>query len=642
MDQIVLFALLGLGTGALVAGIALGLVLNFRGSGVVNVATGANAMVAGYLFLGLRTDLLGVTLPTAPAVAAALALTVALGAAVELVVFRPLRGSPPVARLVASLGVLLTAQATITLIDGGGGRIAPSVLPTGLVTFAGARIPADRFWLTGIVVLAAAALWALYRWTRFGLATRAAAESEPSAMLAGLSPRRLALVNAALAALVAGALGILAASLTQLDTETLPLQVVPALAAAVLARFTSFPIACAAGLLIGVLQSLLYFASTHTWFPTDHGAALPGVNALLTFVLIVAALWWRGSSLPVRGEVLEARPPRAPRPAAPARTALAAGAAGAVALVVLPYDYRQALIVSMAGMVICLSFVVICGFVGQVSLIQPALAGAAGLTVSHVADGAGLTFALAVPAAVGVATALGLVTGASALRVRGVSLAVVTLAAAVAIEQFGFVNRTWGSRGAGAPVPEPTILGAEVGARAGLPALDGGLPSPALGLWVLAAVVAAFLLVARIRSSPLGTRMLAVRANERAAAGAGVAVRRTKVAAYAISSAIAGLGGVLYAYALGSVNPDRFGVMVALGFLAFSYIGGIATVAGAALAGLMTAEGLIPHVLDAELGMAGTWTLLFAGVLLLATLLVAPQGIAGVRAARARDGSRTG
>ena len=113
----------------------------------------------------------------------------------RLVVFRPLRSSSPLSSLVASLGVLLTAQATIDLIlkgggsdkappsaldvmiGGGGNQIIPSVLPQGLVTMFGARIPADRFWLTGIVVLAAAVLWALYRWSHFGLATRAASEN---------------------------------------------------------------------------------------------------------------------------------------------------------------------------------------------------------------------------------------------------------------------------------------------------------------------------------------------------------------------------------------------------------------------------------------------------------------------------------
>ena len=175
-------------------------------------------------------------------------------------------------------------------------------------------------------------------------------------------------------------MGVLAASLAQLDATTLPLQVVPALGAVLFARFTSFGITALVGLSIGVLQSLLYYASTQSWFPTDKGAALPGISSLLTFIIIVIALYVRGSSLPTRGELIEQRLPavaaaRAPR----ARPLPSRRSSASVALIVLPYDYRNALIISLAAMTICLSYVVITGFIGQVSLMQIALAGSVGL-----------------------------------------------------------------------------------------------------------------------------------------------------------------------------------------------------------------------------------------------------------------------
>ena len=105
--------------------------------------------------------------------------------------------------------------------------------------------------MAAIVIAAAAVLAALYRWTRFGLATRAASEDEVSATLAGLSPNSLSMINTVLACLVAGGLGVLAASITVLYWQTLPLYIVPALAAALFARFTSFGIACSVGLLLG-------------------------------------------------------------------------------------------------------------------------------------------------------------------------------------------------------------------------------------------------------------------------------------------------------------------------------------------------------------------------------------------------------
>jgi branched-chain amino acid transport system permease protein len=602
-------------------------VLTYRGSGVINVATGAEAMAAGYAFYSLRT-----VTGTPLALIGTLAFTIALGVAIELLAFRPLRTSSPLARLVSSLGVLLTLQAAATLIYGTGAKPAPSVLPHGIVRVSNIAIPADRFWLAGIAVVVAAALTLAYRYTRFGLATRAASENEVSAILAGLGARELSLVNTVLGALVAGGIGVLASSVVQLDATTLPLQVVPALGAVLFARFTSFSITAVAGLLIGILQSLLYYASTQSWFPTDKGAALPGISALLTFLIIVLALYIRGSSLPTRGEFVEQRLPAAPKPERLLRPALITVVLGAVALVVLPYDYRNALIISMAGMTICLSYVVITGFVGQVSLMQVALAGASGFVVSHLAQDAGIGFPLGAIAGTAFATVLGFVAGASALRVRGVSLAVVTLAAAVAIEQFGFANSTWGAGATGSPVPELELAGIDLGPRASFRGLDGNVPSPVLGFVVLAVVTLLGLLVAYVRRSDLGRRMLAVRSNERAAAAAGINVRHTKFAAWAIASFIAGVGGTLYGYSLGSVSAERFGIVIALGFVAFAYVGGITMVSGAVIGGLLATSGLIPHIFEAELGISGTWTLLVAGVTLIANLVMFPDGIAGSRA----------
>src|SRR5919106_437914 len=367
MDQVLLFALLGLGSGALIAGIALAVVLTYRGSGIINIATGGVAMLAGYSFWWLKTGEFGTELGTAPALLITLVVTLVIGALIELVAFRPLRNAAPLAKLVSSLGVLLVMQASMLLAFGTSQKPQPSVFPSDTVSVLGTTVPVDRFMLAGIVIAIAILLWALYRFTRFGLATRAASEDELSALLSGLSANELSMVNTLIASVVAGAIGVLAASITQLDAVALPLQVVPALAAALLARLTSL----------------------------------------------------------------------------------------GIALVVLPFDFRQALINSLIGTLMALSLVVITGFVGQISLVQLALAGVSGFTVSHLAVDAGIGFPLAPLAAAAAAVLLGELTAASALRVRGVSLAVVTLGAAVAISPFGFNNSTWGGGATRSPVPQP-------------------------------------------------------------------------------------------------------------------------------------------------------------------------------------------
>ena len=202
-------------------------------------------------------------------------------------------------------------------------------------------------------------------------------------------------------------------------------------------------------------------------------------------------------------------------------------------LIVLPFGHRQALMVSLIGMVVCLSLVVIAGFVGQVSLAQVTLAGVSGFTVSHLIVQAHLGFPWGPILGTLAAAVLGLIVGVSALRVRGVSLAVVTLAGVVAIEQFGFANSTWGAGSRGSPVKQPKLGGVDLGSSAGFRGVDGKVPSPVLGFVFLIVVVLLCLLVANLRRSTLGQQMLAVRSNERSAAAAGVNVTRVKLAAYA-------------------------------------------------------------------------------------------------------------
>jgi branched-chain amino acid transport system permease protein len=226
-----------------------------------------------------------------------------------------------------------------------------------------------------------------------------------------------------------------------------------------------------------------------------------------------------------------------------------------------------------------------------------------------------------------------MIVAASALRVRGVSLAVVTLAGAVAIQTFVFANPNWGAGGGvGSPVADPTLFGVNLGAGNGFRGIDGKLPSPVLGFFVLAVTVGLCLWVGNLRRSSLGQRMLAVRANERAAAAAGINVRAVKLAAFGIGAFLAGIAGVLYSYNFGSVSAARFAAFTALSLIAFAYLGGITQVSGAVFGGLITTEALMPHIFSKWIlpeGKTGTYSLLLGGVALLVTLVMHPEGIAG-------------
>ena len=158
MQDILLFAALGLGAGALIASIALGVVLIYRGSGVINVATGAIAMTGAYLFWAFKTGFFGFHLSSTLAFLLMLVCMAGFGALIELTIFTPLRNAAPLAKLAASLGLLLVLDAGMIIIFGNTQKAAPSILPADTVTIFGRIVPSDRFWLAAIVVVVAAGL----------------------------------------------------------------------------------------------------------------------------------------------------------------------------------------------------------------------------------------------------------------------------------------------------------------------------------------------------------------------------------------------------------------------------------------------------------------------------------------------------
>jgi branched-chain amino acid transport system permease protein len=643
VQNILLFAVLGLGEGALIAALAISVVIFYRGSGTVNLSMGAIAMVASYLYYSVDSGSFGFHPPWWVALILVLIFIAILGTVIELALFWPLRTSSPLAKLAASLGLLLLAQAVIALAYGNSSLSPTSILPGSTVHLFGSTVPVDRLILAGIVIVLGAVLWAMYRFTGFGLATRAAAESEPHAMYAGLSPRRLSLSNAVLASVIAGAFGILVAPLITLNTTTLPLEIVPALGAALFAGFSSLGVAVFAGLLMGAGASLLNYWSSQSWFPQSQGNPLNGLPELLFFVLVAIAMAWRGSKVPARGEVTEKRMPLAPRPENLVRWSVIALVAGVVLLIIFPYEFRQALVNSMLGAMLCLSLVVVVGFVGQISVVQVALAGVTGFAMSHLMFNIGGIWGdFPIAPLIGIASALiiGLITAIAALRVRGVSLAVVTLAGAVAIEQFGFGNAAWGEAATGSPIKPLHVFGLNLSPEASFRGIDGKVPSPVFGFVVLAVLILLCLFVAGIRRGAIGQRMLAVRSNERAAAAAGIDVRRVKLTAFMASALIAAICGVLYAYNFETVTSDLFGSVNALVIIAYAYFGGITMISGALFAALGATQGLIPQAFQTWFGLNGTWPLLIGAIGLLVTLVANPDGIAGTAYWKKRAKSR--
>ncbi|WP_326818579.1 branched-chain amino acid ABC transporter permease/ATP-binding protein [Streptomyces sp. NBC_01762] len=631
MDQYLVFLLLGLGNGAVFAALALALVLTFRSSGVVNFATGAIALYSAYTYAFLRKGELLVPVPGLPrtvglggelglfpAMALSLVLAAAFGVLLYAVVFRPLRSAPPVAKAVASIGVMLVIQALLVARVGTAPVSVKSILPNDAVEWSGSRIPGDRLWFAAVVVAVTVALALVFRLTRFGLAARAAAESEKGALVSGLSPERIAMANWALSSAIAALSGILIAPIVPLVPLSYTLFIVPALAAALVGNFTALIPAVGAGLVIGMFQSELQFLQGKwSWLPQTGSAQLVPLVVILVYLVV------RGRPLPTRGTVIRQTLGRAPRPERMLVPALAATALGVVALFATRGSLRAAVITSLTLGVISLSLVVVTGFAGQISLAQLTLAGVGAFSLSRLTADWGIPFPIAPLLAAVVAMVIGVVIGLPALRIRGLPAAVVTIALAVAVEAFWFRNTDFNGGLDGAKVPSPHLFGIDLGIGAG-----EGYPRIRFGLLCLVVLLLVGLAVARLRRSRLGAAMLAVRANERSAAAAGIDVSRTKIIAFTIGAFVAGLGGALLGYQQTVADPEMFTAIGGLGLFATAYLAGITALSGGVVAGVLGAGGLVSIALDRALSM-GEWYSVITGVGLVLTVITNPEGLVG-------------
>jgi ABC-type branched-subunit amino acid transport system permease subunit len=563
-------------------------------------------------------------------------LGIALGAVVYGLVFRPLRHAPPLARVVASLGVFLYLQSVMQLRqrDVGAGAAAlrlKSLLTTDVVHVGDAVVPTASFILAVLAVATTVVLGAVFRYTRFGLATRAAAEDETGAVLTGISPDRLGYLNWMIATALAGIAVILfAGTSARLDPTETSLLVVPALAAALLGGLSNLALTTVAALGIAVLQSALgTFQVRASWLP----GWLPngGLRAALPVVLIVIAITARGAHLPNRETLVERRLPAAPVPRHPLVATVALTAVTAVALLGADQQWRLAIVVSTIAAIVALSSVVLTGYVGQISLAQYAFAGLAAFVTAKLAI-EGLGFPWAPLLAIAITVAVGVLVGLPALRVRGMTLAVATLAAAVAIEELVFNSPSLNGL---TDVPAPRLFGADLGFLA----TGSENFRAAFGLLALAVLAACGLAVANLRRSLTGLRWLAVRSNERAAAAAGIGVSATKLGAFALSSALAGLGGTLLAYELPALSPQQFMVVGALAVLALCYLGGIATVSGALIAGVLASGGILTQLQGGATGNASSYQFAVSGIALVVVVILYPDGLSNaVRRGLARFG----
>jgi ABC-type branched-subunit amino acid transport system ATPase component/ABC-type branched-subunit amino acid transport system permease subunit len=625
------YLLLGVGNGAVYAAIAMALVVTYRSSGVINFASGSLALYAAYVYGFLRNGEFLPLIPGLPRVVKlgfkpgfvvatliAVLLSALLGLVLYLLVFRPLRNAPPVGRVVASLGVqiaivlLIVKQVGTTLIP------IDKIFPDSKFKVGRAVVHSDRMWFALAIIVIALLLGALYRFTSFGLATRAAAESEKGAVVSRISANRIAAINWMLSSAVAGLAGILIAPLVSVVPIAYSLFIVPALAAAVLSRFELLAPAVIGGFVIGMMESEVKFLpGTWSWFPSK------GAPEMVSLILILVILVLRGQPLPARGSLLKRTLGRAPRPRNLLLTTVVAFAVGSAMLLLLHGAWRPAFILSLVLGTISLSLVVVTGYAGQISLAQLTLAGSAAYTLSFLSKSWHVPFPIAPLLAALFATVIGVIVGIPALRVRGLSVAVVTLALAVALDAIWFRNTDLVGNSGGVEIAPAKLFGHDLSFGT-----FKGASHLSFGFFALVVLTLVALGVALLRRSNLGSAMVAVRANERSAAAAGVNVVRVKLFAFAIGAFIAGIGGSMMSYRYGTISYEQFTPLVGLGIFATAYLAGVTSVSGGVAAGMIGGAGLTYEATNRWFHL-GSYYQLVTGLLLIVTVIHNPEGLMG-------------
>lgn len=613
MNEVVLFVLLGLGVGAIYSLSALGIVVVARGSGVLSFAQGGFALVGAFSYFEI-TDRGGD--PWLAAVGGTLAAAL-VGLLCYAIVLRPLRDASSLAKSVATLGVLAVIRGLAELHYGEMLRLVTGPLPQSIVEpLQGVRVPSDRLWLVAVAIATASVIWALVRFTGFGLATRAVAENERTAAATGIDVDRVAASNWALGAGLGGLAGVLVAPITGLSITGIALLSLSGLAAALVGQFRSLPLTLIGGLSLGVAESLL---SRYVDNP-------PGVAKAAPFLAVILILAVRPGTVARRARVAE-RLPRLGSGRVRWPLVVVVSVAAVILTLTVTAAWADALTTTFVAAVIGLSLVVLTGYTNQLSLAQHAIAGVGALVAARASQDLHLPFLACIAVGMLGVVPIAVCIALPALRTRGVALAVVTLGFSVVIDQMILNNDGLTGGLAGTKVGTPSI---------GPLDLDPVTRPNTYALFCLAYLIAMSFAVLALRRSRLGRQMIAIRDNPAGAEALGVRVVRTKALAFAIAAMIAG-GGVLAAFRTENVTYGQFGLNASITDLIGAVVGGVGFIVGPLVGSLVIGAGVSGTLLTDLVPSFDDYVTLVGGLCLIGALIVAPDGVAGVTASAFRQ-----
>jgi branched-chain amino acid transport system permease protein len=655
----------GLVTGAVYALLAMGLVFTYKATRVPNFAYGAMATLVAFFHydlvagrrVGLHLDLLAlhidweatVHLSFWAAVPVSLAFAALIGLAIERIIIRPFARAPMVVHIIVTLGLGLLLSAITQQLFGADQLIVANddaIFPRRpAFAIGGVNVSWERLGVFGIVLVLSAATYWFFRSTRTGLAIRATATDRDVASLLGVSSRKLSIVSWVSGSMVAGVAGIALASLVVAsDPNLLLLLTVKAFAAAIVGGMISFPVAVGAGFAIGLGEEW----SRH--YLVAHDAKFfQGAPEMITLgaVIVVLALrpkwifrglrddedagvigragaehsWLARAIDPVEayrslraavGLGVGGTAASAWRWKAIVRAVAALAVVGVVAFPYVPFIDRFYVLpanLSLVLALVLLSFVVLVGWLGQVSLAQGAFVAVGGAGAAITANALNLPFPFPILGGIVLSIPVALLLGLPALRLRGLHLAVATLAFGVAAER-AIVPRFVGTQ----PLRLPASLDTDV-ARYYL----------FLGLTAVA-----FAIAWRISRTRVGRSFAAIRDSETVATAYGIRPVRVKLTGFVVSGAIAALAGTMVSYQLGSVRSEYASVAFSITWLANAVVAGIGSIFGPVIGAWFF--GLYPELDRARVQATSIsfWPQIVSSSLLLVIMAVNPGGLASM------------
>lgn len=560
MNEFVSLVIAGVVTGAIYAVTATGLVVTFTTTGIFNFAHGAMGMFLAYVYWQLWQ---GWHVPVLLSLVLVLFVCAPiLGILVERAVMRPLYGARVTTTLVVSLGLLLLlVGVALSVWPATAAYEVPEFFSGDGVTVAGINVSYEQIITFGVALFVAGVLRLLYSRTRVGVTMRAVVDDPELAELTGAPSGRIAAYAWMMGVMLAALAGILLAP-TTMDVVQLTELVIYGYAAAVVGRLRNLPLTFLGAMVLGIGNSLAV-----GYVPAR---ALSTVVQILPMALLIVVLLALPQARLDIGRVARVRPPRAPS----LTQTLGGGGLVVVLAIAASFVFSGANLITVGDMLafglLALSLVPLAGYAGQVSLCQSTFAGGGAIVMHFVYGGSSLVGVLA---AVGACAVGGGLVALPALRLRGLYLALATLAFAVLMDSTFFVSAKIMGSGNSVPVGRPDLFGYRFASNRAF-------------VIAMAVVLAACLIgVGAVRRGSFGRRLVALNDSPAGAGTIGIEPIGPRLAVFSLAAAIAGLSGVLYGGLATAVTGSQFNFLQSVTVFVALTLSGASLLTGAVVAG---------------------------------------------------------